>query len=938
MARMRAARLVVVAMLTGSHALASQVVLKTLAANPSTNLLRNGTFAQTNTSGFVNWTAAPNGWRVAVGEGRSNSLALACRAPDTAGWRGAGQTLTLNRTKAVPVRVRGWSRAENLTGSADADYSIYVDIIYADGTPLWGQTGDFSCGTHDWELREFTIVPQKPIKTLSFHCLLRGNHAGNVWFDDVAVEELQTSGTTLLFQGTPMELVPVTNPPPAVSTRVTTGDGLSLGLAQHQAMSIQVDGRELAGRALSGFLIRDIATNSDVYLFDSNGCPELGLKLNANVTAHSNHIVVEGRLADTTGTDRAVMLLFALPVEAYGWQWHDDIRQARMIEGSSEFERVGTVRCGTTGSLSQYPLAAVTQGPDGLALAMDMGRPSVYRLVYHPGTRQLLVACDFGLVPETERFPGAADFRFILFRFDAKWGFRSAWARLQEIFPDYFAVRSRTQGIWMPFTDISAVQGWEDFGFRYQEGAPNVAFDDQHGILSFRYTEPMTWWMPMATNVPRTMANALAVRDAYAAGSPGFHQQMATISQTAAMEDAMGQPSLLFRDTPWANGAVWSLNPNPFLPAVPNAATVYWNDSVKAKLYSSSPPNGLDGEYLDSLEGYVTAELNLNRDHFRRTSVPLTFTSDTRQPALFKGLAAFEFTRWISEDVHRLGRLVFANGVPYRFGFLCPWLDVLGTETDWLPGGAYQPSSHSQMAYWRSLSGAKPYLLLMNTDFTAFGPYVERYFQTCLFYGFYPSMFSHNASENPYWKNPAWYNRDRPLFRKYLPVIREVAEAGWQPVTGASCDNPAISVERFGADPASVRYYTLSTGSAQSQTGVLVEEPAAGSNTNSVATDMLSGTVLPRVRTGWKVTLGPQAAAAIRVEPGPRFRSLQLLPTNGQVRLTIASPPGLPQVLEAAEKLGAWQPRITNSPPESSYVIEVPQSPTAGAEFYRLRY
>ena len=929
--------LLLVGIVASSQVQASEVVLRTLTTSTFTNLLRNGGFEQTNGTGFIAWTEAPNGYRMAAGEGRTNSVALACDAPDTSGWRGASQTLALNRTNVVPLTVRGWSRAENVSGSADSDYSLYVDILYTDGTPLWGQTGDFQCGTHDWEHQEFTIVPEKPIRTLSLYCLLRGGHSGKVWFDDVAVEELRTSGTSLLFQGVPMELVSATNPPPAATSVVATTDGLRLGLAGQRVVSLEVDGRDLTAPVAGGFLARDVAANSAVYLFEDSVCPELGLRLDATVTARSNHIVIEGRVADTAGRDRAVMLLFAVPIEAAGWQWHEDLRQARTIQGRDEFSRVTAVRCGATGTMSVYPLAALTQGPTGLGMAIDMGRPSQYRLVYHAGTRQLFVACDFGLVPDTDRFPGAADFRFVLFRFDPKWGFRAGWAKLQGVFPDYFTVRSRTQGIWMPFTDISRVQGWEDFGFRYQEGAPNVSFDDQHGILSFRYTEPMTWWMPMATNLPRTVPQALQVREDYAHGPAGHHQRMAVISESAAMWDATGQPALLFRDTPWANGAVWSLNPNPFLPASPNAATVYWNDSIKAQLYSNAPPAGLDGEYLDSLEGYVTAELNLRRDHFRWTTVPLTFTSDTRRPALFKGLAVFEFTRWISDDVHRLGRLMFANGVPYRFGFLCPWLDVLGTETDWLPGGTYRPASHAQMAYWRTLSGAKPYLLLMNTDYDALAPYVERYFQRSLFYGIYPSMFSHNASENPYWQNPAWYNRDRPLFRKYLPVIRRVAEAGWQPVTAAACDNPAIWVERFGADPDGVRYYTLYTDSTQAQSGVLSDEPGAGSSTNFVATELLSGAVPPRLGSGWRVELTPQAAAVVRLEPGPRFRAAQLAPGD-TVRLTIESPPQLTQVLESSPDLGAWQPLRTNSPPESPFVIDLPWSATASARFYRLRY
>jgi hypothetical protein len=79
----------------------------------------------------------------------------------------------------------------------------------------------------------------------------------------------------------------------------------------------------------------------------------------------------------------------------------------------------------------------------------------------------------------------------------------------------------------------------------------------------------------------------------------------------------------------------------------------------------------------------------------------------------------------------------------------------MGTETDWMPGGQYQPVADSQLCLWRTLSGQKPYLLLMNTDYAQFtSPYVEKYFQRCLAYGIWPSMFSLNASDNPYWQNP----------------------------------------------------------------------------------------------------------------------------------------------------------------------------------------
>jgi hypothetical protein len=294
-----------------------------------------------------------------------------------------------------------------------------------------------------------------------------------------------------------------------------------------------------------------------------------------------------------------------------------------------------------------------------------------------------------------------------------------------------------------------------------------------------------------------------------------------------------------------------------------NAATIHWNPSLKEKLYGPAAKGRLDGEYLDSLEGYVTAELNFRREHFRDTTVPLTFSTDTKQPALFKGLAVFEFTKWMSDDVHRMGKLMFANSVPYRLTFLCPWLDVLGTETDWLRNGKDVPASETTMNLWRTASGAKPYLLLMNTDYDKFTPeFVEKYFQRALFYGMWPGFFSHNAADNPYWLNPKWYNRDRPLFRKYIPIIKRVAEAGWQPVTGATCDNERIWIERFGTVAGGAWFITLHNGSEQAQRGLLRSETHATSGQ-----ELLSGAAMEFADGVASISLAPGETKVIRFVP-----------------------------------------------------------------------
>lgn len=863
---LRASFLVGLALLTNVPA--AEPVLRVIrAGTPATSLIPNGGFEAGLSGLAAPWKPFGAGYHAVPRQGRQGSR---CAVAEASGEMGAGasQTLTLRQSTPAPLIIRGWSKAENVSGNPDNNYSIYLDLVYADGTSLWGQTANFRCGSHDWELREHVVLPEKPVKSLTIYCLLRG-HSGKAWFDDVSVEEVTAGEDAVVFQGVPMQRGAAPHSSGAIP-QVKTADGLALGGA---GGPLAVDGQALAPPGTTGFfLARDVAAQSDVFGFQDGECPELGLKIKPEFSARPDHLAIAGRITDVTGKDRAITLFFALPVDAAGWFWHRDIRHREAITGRGEYSGTVGVRCGATGTMSQYPLAAISNNRTGLALGLDMAHPAQYRLSYHAGTKQFLIAFDFGLVKDTERFPSSADFRFVLFRFDPAWGFRAAFWKYMAIFPEHFAVRSRDQGMWMPFTDVSKVDGWEDFGFRYHEGNNNVLWDDAHDILSFRYTEPMTWWMPLPPGVTRNLAQTLRVRDELTQSKIPHTRRLATVTRVAAMFDEAGQPALQFRDTPWCNGAVWSLNPNPHLPAEQNGATIHWNAEIAANLYGAPAKGNLDGEYLDSLEGYVTAELNHRREHFRHTTVPLTFALDTRAPALFKGLAVAEFTRWMSEDVHRRAKLMFANGVPYRFAFLAPWLDVLGTETDWLRGGKYRPALEVTMNFWRTLSGAKPYLLLMNTDYNALTPdLVERYFQRALFYGMFPGMFSHNASENPYWQNPAWYNRDRHLFKQYQPLIKRIAEAGWQPVTGARSDHAAVFVERFGPDAGGSVYLTLLNDTDSEQTGTVTLDPSVLNPAKyPVAQELIAESPVRLADGRFSIALPPQTARLIRLLSPPR--------------------------------------------------------------------
>jgi hypothetical protein len=836
--------------------------------------LKNGGFENVANGFPTGWQKWGDGGQIARGAGRDGSAAFGAERNENDPARGIQQVLILNQTRPEPVFVEGWSKAENVGGTRDGNYGIYCDVTYSDGTNLWGVTQGFAVGTHDWQKEKLVVSPEKPIKSLIVYALFR-KHTGKAWFDDFRAGTRKAEAGEAFFDGVLVKVVPQKLPAAMSSVNGITKDKLSLVDFAGRIYGIQVGDSFLpASTPNSGFLVRDVANNSGYYPVQNSECPPLKLKLNYKYEANDDHFTFSGFIEDETKMDRAISLVYALPIDARGWTWDDDIRTARTITSGAEYSRTQPIGSGSNGNQSVYPVANIRNKTTGLALALDMNFPAQYRLGYNAGTQQFFIAYDFGLTPEKPR----ADFRFIVYRTDPQNGFRSAVDKLQKIFPDYFALRkgNEKQGLWMPFYDISKVEKPEDFGFRFREAGESAAkdgsaaWDDAHDVLTLLYSEPMTYWMTMPLDMPRTYEAALGELRRIAADEKSGHNRFARAVIASGMRDESGRLAVRFENRPWANGAVWSISPSPGLNEVVAAqagstpdtgASLVWNARKEERL-KNNPGAKIDGEYLDSFEGYVSANLNFARDQFAASQFPLTFSTTDFLPAQHRGLLVTELARWMSRDVRAAGGLMMANSVPYRFGFAAPWLDIMGTETNWKRDDKYVPDSDSIMSLRRTLSGPKPYLLLQNTNFNNFShDDVRRYMERSLFYGIFPSFFSANASENIYWANPKLYNRDRDLFLEYIPVVREVAESGWQPLTKASSDNANVWLERFG--DGNEIYLTLHNDAETAQTARITLEADLKAGT-SVA-GVLPVSTLPVQNGAFEIALQPDQTAVVRV-------------------------------------------------------------------------
>ncbi|MFA6294646.1 MAG: hypothetical protein WC637_22835 [Victivallales bacterium] len=732
--------------------------------------------------------------------------------------RGAGQTVVLDQKTPLPIAAAAWSRSENVEGGIDNDYSLYLDILYTDGKSLYGQSAPFTNGTHDWERREVIVIPEKPVKSVSCYLLLRG-HAGKAWFRGAVMNQMEPSTGAVSFDGKRVE-VPKTFD--------------------------------------QGLLIRDVESNSD-FAPAINGQVH-GIKVDSSTSNRAGASFIDVEIRDLTGKDRAVTVVYVLPVGQGQVRWLGSPSNEADCKSPAEYMEANHFNAGANGLLGRYPLGAVSCGGKGVALGLDMEHAAFFRIGYSSGTRELFIAYDIGLTPEKPQ----AHLRFCSYEFSPEWGFRAALEKYQAVFPDFFKSRTPEQGLWMPFAKISKVKNWEDFGFKFKEGDDETEWDDAHSIATFRYTEPMTWWMPMPKDKPRTLTAALDEAKRLVSVPEKNISSGAKSFFTSGFFDEKGQFIAKFLDTPWCNGAVWSINSMPEIRGDVSDFRNKWNSKLRDQLYASGNKGVLDGEYVDSSEGYVTAELDFRRDHFAAARTPLTFSPGSRKPAIFRGLIAYEYVKAIAGDMHGIKRLIMANGTPDQLCWLAPWLDVMGAETDWNDGEKWQPMPLDDMLYRRALCGPKPYCFLMNTDFDKFSSdMVEKFMKRSLAFGIFPGFFSSDASSGQYFTRPNLYERDRHLFKKYVPLCKRIAEAGWRPVPNARSGNPKVNVERFGEN-----YLTVFNDGAESCEVILTREGALPKSCR----ELISGRDLKFVQAAdkhsatAKLRLGPEDVAVLEFE------------------------------------------------------------------------
>lgn len=529
---------------------------------------------------------------------------------------------------------------------------------------------------------------------------------------------------------------------------------------------------------------------------------------------------INGELEYLSEGSSCITLRIILPLSGNKWKWFSGLEKSDLMLADSSY--YDTVKISTVlppdgafngqtlpdggygdpvgqGSMSFYPLGAVSIDNRGEGLGIDMSLPVVYRLSAEIN-KGLIAEFDLATSPLTEKFPNRAFFKLSRFNFNANWGMRAALKKYYAIYPESFKKRVVTEGIWLPFTALRSIPNWEDFGFAFHETAwnnsdemdgkslPNILSDKGTGVLSFQYTEPWDIQLPIFT---KDIAYETLISDKMI---PSEHQ---LYLKNSATEDKNGLWQTRRLETPWfTSGWAVSITTN----CDPDLEGYNRYQYVKQDEITPAIKMNVDGIYFDSMEWNWHHDLNYRENHFKYTDFPLTFSKNVNRPSIWNFTSEFEFMKKIADEMHSQGKLVMGNGHGWN-PFAAANLDLFGAELSWYSTGDHNADA---LDFKRAISFQKPIVFLLNeglndkafTDFPFKG--YEIYFEKLMAYGFFPSFFSVDASNDPYWKDAEKIENGRPFFKKYIPIIKQISAAGWEPVTEAVCNVESLRIERFG--------------------------------------------------------------------------------------------------------------------------------------------
>jgi len=668
--------------------------------------------------------------------------------------------LELHVDKVTPHRtylLRFAHRGQRL----DGEYPPIIHIRQYDqaGDPAWPQLNlDLLAGSYDWKVETVAITAVERAARFSL-MLHHPSGMGQFWISEMSLQEVK--------------------PQPA----------------------LPVPGRWHPG-----------ATPS--FTGTISGTP---IRLTASAAPHGDQLTVRVGLSAPTAWLRshptAMVLGFRLPLKAVGWRWGDYLRRERTIEPGKTYSYYQIIGRRQFREVSRFPLAPVAGPGHGIALAVPL-KPTLLNRLRYDADGYLCAEFDLGLAARSGAATEALTFSFDLLRFDPRWGYRSALAAYYHHYPELFASSAKQGGWWIGPTE--KLTNLQDFGLQYSEQhfarADRTKAEDEMGLYTCSYSEPWMWRITASEQRKLSLAKPLShylpeiERDAFLPdtvtgghdywpaprrdsvraflnsvifGPDGKYQQNATRTYAGTFIEMSTSPLPRIRSSRWGD--------------MNRGLLSYRYETLEDAKRCAAGGAKLDGVYFDSVGNWSDISAEDHRaDHFPFATYPLTFSYATGKPVI-SGLAAMaEYMDFIRQK----NRITMANSDDSYVAYAAPFLDMLGAgENFYQDASSDQALTHDRaVAYHKSVSFGNSGLLSISPE------EAESRFRLLLCYHIYPGIFFSGEEE---------LERARPIYQRYIPLMRAMGQAGWEPIPWAALDDPALWVERYGPGPDGVAYFAL---------------------------------------------------------------------------------------------------------------------------------
>jgi hypothetical protein len=613
-------------------------------------------------------------------------------------------------------------------------------------------------------------------------------------------------------------------------TLIASGDTIET----NDGLSVSVDGNEIGSLKIDGRDVRLLEQRPMVRLRDAGEAAGFSkslaqLALAPRISSAGNHLEISGTLVDRSGKDRCVDLWVGLPIDKHGFVLGCGLMPPKYAtEKKRGKSRDPNIDTSESTDDARYPLFAAGNSSTGAGLSIAIPPAMPTRFVGGLDGNGLGVIIRIGLSPHTSP-PSQTKFSVLVYRHDPAWGFRSSLERYYDFYRErFFTRRVKKIGAWTSQNPSQLrekdLYAYHEAGFatwktpggtssgenvrltteKLDEGPICASLEEYEklcelvedrrlGIYALPYTIVGQRQILQLPSLPRSRDEAMNVLETWSTTQPilfdgppqavSFRsgEQLKRIIRDSGIHDEQHQLSFMAR--PYRGATLtFPQNPNPKLfDDQPDKETIakYTLDDYLPKMFRSQ---WVDGCYVDSL-GRWCGFYNYRAEHFRYTTLPLTYAGSPPQPCIWNLQSHAEYLWELQSRLHKQNKIVLANGVhPDRvmLGFA---LDVMGEE------GTRTVDAGEAFAALRVAAGPKPYCLLNAT-----GKNSPKLWASCLYMGY---LLNCNTEAGA------------PLMRKYLPTIIRMSEAGWQPVTHARWRDENIGIERWGGGSEKPLYFSL---------------------------------------------------------------------------------------------------------------------------------